>query len=372
MKLSDTLALTGATLHATLGQGRLNIETLSGKALGGTLDAVLSLTAKDNAIAAQAGLALAGAELSALANPGTAALVTGQASLSLKASGQGLSPRGLISVLRGRGAIRLTGGQLSRLTPYAVQTRADDLLAQALPLTEDAITKSALEAVQSKDFKFHKLIIPVTVADGTLDIRRASFRDGDATVRMEAYIDLNKALVDSTWQMGVSSDRRMKWPPVKIVLAGPLRELGARPRTLAADDFVRALQVRKMEGDISRLESLNRPAGAASAKAPAAAGLNPPASLDGNATAGRGQETEAQEGGDARRQSARASSAQDLRAAHARRARQYERHRRPLSKHLTSEKVPPHPVLLPEGRRDASIVAEGNLSVLSPSGRETE
>ena len=278
MKLSDTLALTGATLHATLGQGRLNIETLSGKALGGTLDAVLSLTAKDNAIAAQAGLALAGVELSALANPGTAALVTGQASLSLKASGQGLSPRGLISVLRGRGAIRLTGGQLSRLTPYAVQTRADDLLAQALPLTEDAITKSALEAVQSKDFKFHKLIIPVTVADGTLDIRRASFRDGDATVRMEAYIDLNKALVDSTWQMGVSSDRRMKWPPVKIVLAGPLRELGARPRTLAADDFVRALQVRKMEGDISRLESLNRPAGAAPAKAPAAAGLNPPAS----------------------------------------------------------------------------------------------
>jgi hypothetical protein len=32
-----------------------------------------------------------------------------------------------------------------------------------------------------------------------------------------------------------------------------------------------------MEGDISRLESLNRPAGAAPAKAPAAAGLNPPA-----------------------------------------------------------------------------------------------
>ena len=117
--------------------------------------------------AAQAGLTLSDADLSALANPGTAPLVTGQASLSIKATGQGLSPRGLISVLHGRGAIRLGGGQLSRLAPHAVQARADELLAQSLPLTEEAITKSALEAVQSKDFKYRKLVVPVTVADGS-------------------------------------------------------------------------------------------------------------------------------------------------------------------------------------------------------------
>src|SRR5208337_3444753 len=123
------------------GNGRLNIETLSGKTLGGTLDATLSLDAGGNTMAAQAALTLSGAELSALASPGTPPLVTGQASVVLKASGQGLSPRGLISVLRGRGAIRLGGGELSRLTPYAVQARADELLAHHLPLTEDAVTK---------------------------------------------------------------------------------------------------------------------------------------------------------------------------------------------------------------------------------------
>jgi hypothetical protein len=113
-------------------------------------------------------------------------------------------------------------------------------------------------------------------------MRRASFRDGEATVRMEGYIDLNKAQVDSTWQMGVSSDRRQKGPPVKLTLAGPLRELGARPRTPVAEDFVRAMLIRKMEGDISKLEGLNKPGGAsprpvASAPAPARAPAATPA-----------------------------------------------------------------------------------------------
>ena len=288
MKLGDTLALSGAAVRATLGKGRLDIESLSGKTLGGTLDASLSLAAQDTAIAAQAALTLSGIDLSTLAASGTAPLITGPASLSLKASGQGMSPRGLISVLRGRGAIRLGGGHLSKLTPYAVEARADEMLAHSLPLTEDAVTKTVALAVQSKDFKFRKLAIPVTVADGILEMRRASFRDGEATVRMEGYIDLNKAQVDSTWQMGVSSDRRQKWPPVKLTLAGPLRELGAKPRTPAAEDFVRAILIRKMEGDITKLEGLNKPGGASPrpvAAAPAPAPARAPAATPAPARA---------------------------------------------------------------------------------------
>ena len=38
-------------------------------------------------------------------------------------------------------------------------------------------TKTVAQAVQSSDFKFRKLAIPVTVADGVLEMRRASFRD---------------------------------------------------------------------------------------------------------------------------------------------------------------------------------------------------
>jgi hypothetical protein len=38
-----------------------------------------------------------------------------------------------------------------------------------------------------------------------------------------------------------------------------LRELGGHPETISAEDFARSIIVRKMEGDINRLESLNRP-----------------------------------------------------------------------------------------------------------------
>jgi uncharacterized protein involved in outer membrane biogenesis len=272
MKLSDALVIAGGRFEASLENGRLDLAILKGKALGGDFEASLSLTAKENAVAADARISLSGADLAQLPAPGTGPALLGQASLSLSAAGQGLSPRGLISVLRGRGFIRVSDGQLVKLTPVPVEPAAAELLAEQLPLTEDAISKKVLQAVQSGNFSFRHLKVPVTVQDGILEIRRASFRSlpadakgktavagKDGTVRLQAYLDLNKAQVDSTWQMGVLADRRNKWQPVKVMLAGPLRELGARPKTLAAEDFVRAVLVHKMEGDITRLEGLNKP-----------------------------------------------------------------------------------------------------------------
>jgi uncharacterized protein involved in outer membrane biogenesis len=259
MKLSDAITLSDAQFHAKLQRGRLDIEALKGRALGGDFETSFSLATQGNTVSGEGEISLSGIDLGTLPGNGTPPVIAGQASIALSAAGQGLSPRGLIALLRGRGSISLSDGQLSKLSPSGVQKSAEDLLAGQLPLTEEAITKRVLEAAQTGDFAFHRLKIPVAIEDGILEIRRASFRGRDATVRMQAYLDLNKMQVDSTWQMGVSSDRRLRWPPVRIVLSGPLRELGARPRTLAAEDFVRAVLVRKMEGDLNRLEGLNKP-----------------------------------------------------------------------------------------------------------------
>ncbi len=258
MKLGDAFVVTDAQLAARLENSRLDVEKLEGKAMGGELAASLNLNARGGAVSADARIFLSNADLSALPSSGSPPIVTGRASLSLRASGQGLSPRGLLPVLQGRGSIALSDGQLSKFSPRGVQKSAEDMLAAQQPLNEDAIKKKVLEASQSGDFKFHHLTIPVTIRDGMLEIRRASFRNREGTVRMEAYLDLSTMQADSTWQAGVSSDRRAKWPPVKVQLSGPLRELGGRPRTLAAEDFVRAVLIGKMEGDITRLESLNK------------------------------------------------------------------------------------------------------------------
>lgn len=258
VKLSDSLSVSDSQLLAKIDKGRLDIQRFEGKALAGDLSATLNLEAQTNGVGVRTRVSLSNADLSAIPNPGTAPIIAGKVSLSLSAAGQGLSPRGLMAVLQGRGQIAISDGQLSKFSPSAVQKSAEDLLAAAMPLTEDTITKKVLDAAQSGDLKFRRLKIPVAIRDGMLEIRRASFRGRDGTVRMEAYLDLAKMQVDSTWQAGVSSDRRAKWPPVKIQIAGPLRDLGSRPRTLAAEDFVRAILVRKMEGDITRLEGLNK------------------------------------------------------------------------------------------------------------------
>ncbi len=258
LNLSDAFVLTDTQLNAKLEKGRLDIRRLEGKALNGGLVASLNLEAKDNAVHAGVNLTLTGADLSLLPNPGTSPVVTGKATVALSASGQGLSPRGIVATLSGRGSLSLSGGQLTKLSLPAIQESADELLSGQQPLNEAAVTKKVLEASQSSDFPFRRLKIPLDVHDGTLEIRRASFRGREGTVRMEGYLDLANMQADTTWQLGVSSGGRSKWPPVKINAAGPLRGLGAQPRTLSAEDFVRTVLVRKMEGDIAQLEKLGK------------------------------------------------------------------------------------------------------------------
>lgn len=259
LKISDALAASGGQIEARLENGRFEIQRLEGKVMGGGLKASLALEARGGSITATNRISLSDIDLVAFPGGGQPPLLSGKASVLLSASGQGLSPHGLVSVMRGRGRITISDGQIFKLSPFAIHKVADEMLANPQPLSEEAIVKRALEAVQSGNFKFRHLAIPVVIRDGVLEMRRASFRSRDDTIRAEAYLDLSKMQVDSTWQIGVRSDRRAKWPPVKLTSAGSLLELGGHPQSLAAEDFARAIIVRKMEGDINRLEGLNRP-----------------------------------------------------------------------------------------------------------------
>jgi hypothetical protein len=258
LKLSDAIVLSDASLRASLDDSRLDIESLKGQALGGVLDAGLTLTAKENStVAADARVTLSNMNLSMLASSGTPPIAMGRATLSLSASGRGLSPLGLMPVLTGRGDIEFSPGRLARLSPRSVRLAADELLASPQPLTEEIIAKKVLDAAQSGDFEFYRHSAPAVIRDGILEIAQASFPGNEASVRLEALVDLSKMQADASWELIQSSVGNQKLPPVKVTMSGPGRELGGRPRVLAAEDFTRAVLVRKMEGDISRLEGLN-------------------------------------------------------------------------------------------------------------------
>ncbi len=170
MKLGDTLALSDAQLSATLDDGRLAVQKLEGKAFGGDLSASVSLDGHASAVAASAIISLSKADLSALPVSSSPAIVSGKASLSLRATGQGLSPRGIISVLQGRGAIVLADGQLAKFSPARVQKSGDELASVQQPLPEDTIKKKVLEALQSTDFKYRHLKIPFRIRNGMVEV----------------------------------------------------------------------------------------------------------------------------------------------------------------------------------------------------------
>jgi uncharacterized protein involved in outer membrane biogenesis len=293
LKLTDGLTLSDARLHASLDGGRLDLDDVSGRTLGGTFKASVNLTAKESVASAEADISFSGGDLAALAAPGIVPFASGRGSLSVFVAGQGLSPRGLISVLQGRGAIHLSGGVLSKLSPAGLQKSADELLSRPQPLTEEAITKKVLESIQSTDFAYAPLKIPVTVNDGILEVRRAPFRGRDGTMRAEVYVDLGKAQADTTWDMRSSSSNREYWPAVKVMLSGQLRELGGRPRTVSAEDFIHAVTLRKMEGDLNRLENLG------TGKPPPAAAPAWTASQEPTAKKGRKTKGSQDERGDA-------------------------------------------------------------------------
>ena len=191
MKVGDAFALSDAQLSATLDAGRLAVQKLEGKAFGGELSASVSLDGRASAIAASAIISLSKADLSALPVNSSPAIVTGKASLSLRATGQGLSPRGIISVLQGRGSIALVDGELAKVSPARVQKSGDELASVQHPLPEDTIKKKVFEALQSTDFKYRHLKFPLRICNGMVEIPRASFRNKDGTARLEAYLDLS-------------------------------------------------------------------------------------------------------------------------------------------------------------------------------------
>ncbi len=255
-----TLVVSEAQLTAKLEKGALTIESLSGKTLGGALTASLSLAANRGLVAANAHIALYGANLSLVSNPGTPPIATGGASLTLEAFGQGLSPLGLISELTGKGKIQLSAGRLAKLSPEEVRATAEELLGSQQGVTEDVIRAKVLDAAQSKDFEFRGTAVPLTIQNGILEIPKTTLFGNGAAVHLEGLLDLSKMQADTSWELEQTAGGRSM--PVKINVSGPLRELGAMQRSLAAEDFVRAIQFHKLAGEVSRLESLDKPASA--------------------------------------------------------------------------------------------------------------
>ena len=101
-----------------------------------------------------------------------AAACSGKADLDLSLKGEGLSPRGVISVISGKGQLALSKGTFYGLSPSVLKKAANTYLKEEIP------DKKGLVAKLESDFRDGRLpyapvSLPLLIRDGVLRIEPA-------------------------------------------------------------------------------------------------------------------------------------------------------------------------------------------------------
>ncbi len=260
LQLLPGFALTKASLVAEASEGRIDLTSLEGEALGGKvrLDGVL----KRETAGASAKVAgeLSGVSLLRIVDPeANLARASGSASLTLSASGTGLSPRGLVTVLAGSGELRLAGGELTGLAPATVDAVARTVLAEDARNYDTEDTTAMLgERRFFGRFPFEGIQVPVTVADGTLRIGEAVADTREAKLAVKSALDLQTLMLDSEWtlQPKAAEPRTSALPGFSLLYAGSLAEAAKIQPRISAEPLLRELAARRLIGGPEQLQGV--------------------------------------------------------------------------------------------------------------------
>ncbi len=282
--LSDDVALSEGQLKASLQAGKLTLSAFKGRIYGGTLTASGSLEALNGRAGANGSLKLQGVDLAALSRAqGGNQVVSGKGDLDLSFEGQGISPRGLISVLSGKGQLDLEKGSFYGLTPSALHSAARTYLKQEIPDKAQLTAKLEGEFRQGR-LPFKAEALPIVLKDGVARISQADFAGSNYQATADLTVDLASLRFDSEWRIAYSEeiDAGQTLPPVRLVFAGPMDSFSSSKPQVYADEFERFLTIKRMDQDMDKLEKLNEQRGIPRSSMPP---RNQPVSRGGTPTA---------------------------------------------------------------------------------------
>ncbi len=260
--LMDGMTLANGQFDVSLKGETLSVESLKGQLYGGTLTAGGTLAANEGRAVLNGSLKLDKADLAKLTAAGDGKpLAKGVGEFRLAFNGEGLSPRGLLTVLSGKGRVRLSKGALYGLAPAVLGQAADTYLAEEIPQQGRLVTRIGrdLRAPQGQ-LPFRGFIAPVVVKDGVLEIHRAGFKSPDALAAANLLVDLQSLKLDSEWLLSYRGKMKLagELPPVRLVFAGPVSSFTRLQPQLQTESLERALSMQRMDRDMERLEKLNR------------------------------------------------------------------------------------------------------------------
>lgn len=261
--LAPSIELSGATLDAQVENGRLDIKLTDAHALGGRMAAQIALEKTPAGASLRGEAQLANASLEAAGAAGKPAAV-GEFAVRLGFSSVGLSPRGLIAAMRGKGAIAFGSAQLNRMTPAAIDAAALAALAAPGDNLGTELRRHLEEGLRGGALKLGPRELAFEVADGIARTEAMTLETPDGRVTANTTVDLETLSFDSEWRVepklvpARAGSGKGSLPGVTLVYAGRLAQLAAVEPKLQSDALERELNVRKMERYVEELERLRR------------------------------------------------------------------------------------------------------------------
>jgi hypothetical protein len=258
--LAEGIALDGAKLAIVLDSGKIEIEDVSGKALGGQFKAKLQI-AKAPAGAELRGSLSFGATLEAFSG-GSSPRASGPLNGTLELAGRGLSPRALVQALAGQGRIEFGEAKLDALWPGAIPLAADAGI-KAEPDKLAAVVRRGLAAgLSTGNLPLGQKRLVLEVADGLLRVQSFAIDTREGRATGIASLDLRSLTFDSQWRLeakaGIAGAGGKQLPAVTVVYGGPVASLGAIEPRIDSSALEQELSTRKIERDVEELERLRR------------------------------------------------------------------------------------------------------------------
>jgi uncharacterized protein involved in outer membrane biogenesis len=258
-QLADGVQLTDGSLKATLARGSLNVSALKGDIYGGTASVSGTLQALKGRAGFSGKIELKGADVAALGRAhGGTPVASGKMDLKLALEGQGLSPRGLVTVVSGDGEMTLSKGAVNGLSPAVLKTAAATYLKQEIP-DKDRLAVRLKGDLRKGRLEYPRVTVPVAVIDGVLKLNPADLRGDDYVAKVSALVDLGTLRFDSEWLIDSQAKTEDGYllPPVRLTFAGPIAQFSAVEARLDTDEFARFLTMKRMDQDMQKLEKLD-------------------------------------------------------------------------------------------------------------------
>ncbi len=263
LELAPELLVSNASLALKASDGRLSLEQAEGQLLAGKVTGKASLRAAPAGVLFDGALALSDASVDRLVSPQLAKRAAGRFGLTLQATGQALSPRALVTALRGSGQLDFAALRVPGLQPATLTGIADAVVIGEAP--PDELNQQLVAALANGSVRVGNSKAELKIADGALLVGKIARRIGPARLVNQTTIDLVRMGFDSQWQVDTVLKRALEpdlvvkpLPPVQVVYAGLLADLSRLEPAVSTGDLQRELTVQRMEHDVRRLERLRK------------------------------------------------------------------------------------------------------------------